>query len=420
MKTALLATTAALAAFMLATPVGVPQEAHAKIKVNAPKVKPRVRVRPRIRVNLNTKRLTRKTTTTPASRTPQVPEGKRPANRTTTISRSPNKTPSQRFSTIAPYGSIADAVREAMERFGAGDPGNFNVEDMIDLDRFSVGLGLGGDVLGNGEDNADDALAGLQPPAGGGGMFDPNDVLPGNDNRPDGGHLSVHNFSAADAREGTTSDKPDQYTGEIDKTYRNEQGQLVEYRRTQDDNGYTTERTTVWESNDPGNQQRSESVRIDDPQGVEQYNTFTFYNRDGTVAHRRACSGADCNERNFNQAGYPAPGGVNELRDPDAPGDAVIPVNCGSVACNEARKNKGLQLTGNPHNQVLTPGPADDTGGTVGNAPYTGKYWRDVATTNPGSEPQDHGDNGPLKTDNDQVLVIDDGTGPVPPTVPGG
>ena len=37
----------------------------------------------------------------------------------------------------------------------------------------------------------------------------------------------------------------------------------------------------------------------------------------------------------------------------------------------------------------------------VGNAPYTGKYWRDVATTNPGSEPQDPGDGQPVQTSKD-------------------
>ena len=208
MRTTALATTAALAAFMLATPTFTPPAEAAKVRVNGVKVKPRIRVRPQIKVRINKKRLIRKAAT-PANQTPQVPEGRRQTNRPTTVTTSPGKTPAQRFSTIDPYGSVADAVQDAMEGFGASDLGNFDAEDIIGLDRFVVGLGLGGDVLGGDEENANDTLTGLRPPGGGGSMFDPNDILPGNDNRPDTSHVAVTPGSIEAARNGVASGKDD-------------------------------------------------------------------------------------------------------------------------------------------------------------------------------------------------------------------
>ena len=428
MRTIALTTTAALAAFMLASPTFTPPADAAKVRVNGVKVKPRIRVRPQIKVRINKKRLIRKAAT-PANQTPQVPEGKQPQNRTTTITTSPGKTPAQRFSTIDPHGPIADALQDAMERFGAGDLNNFDAEDVISLDRFAVGLSLGDDVLDSDKDEGDvnDAIAGLQPPGGRtGSMFDPNDVLPQDNDKPDTSLVAVTPGSIDAARNGIagTVDVSNDPKTNTTKIVTDDSVIINRTTPTADDRGTVSQRE-VYDRSD-GTVTVLTVVRHPE-EGGGTWTRYTDSSR-STVHNSGFISREAANRDPFER--YPAAPQSNnsddnpfrrydDRVDPDSAGGSVIPVNCGSVACNEARKGKGLRLTGNPHSQVLTPDPAEDTGGTVGNAPYTGKYWRDAATTNPGSEPQDPGDGQPVQTSKTQVLIIDDGTGPKPPTVPG-
>ena len=405
MKTATIAAVTALAALIVAAPGVSTVDAQAGVKIKANnKIKPRIRVKPKIRVRVNTKRLLRKKQTeTQTARRPAVPNTARQPVRPLIASDSPG---------FAHDPALDAAIAELGRNLADIDIGDADVSEIARIDVAAVDLAFPVHGLDDDAPDADTPSVGLRRPGGEQAGWDPNDVLPGNGNRPETGHLTVHDFSARDAADSTTAQgKPDQYTGEIDKSWRDDEGNLVEYQRSSTSSGNYTETTTRWFSSDASDQSRSTTFKLVDA-GVVTYSSYEQTDRNGRTTYGRYCTGANCTEER-----HPSEG-VAERTNPDAPGGEVIPVNCGSVHCNEARKGKGLVLTGQPGARVLTADPSDPQNSTVGNAPRTDSYWREAATTNPGTEPTDTGDGGPVKTSNDQILVLDEADGTIPS--PGG
>lgn len=398
MKTPTYAAITALAALIIAAPsVSTFESQAAGFKLPANKVvKPRIRVKPKIRVRVNTKRMLRKKNESET----------RTAKRTYAPR---NAVPTQTLAVINPNDHKFDpafesAIIELGEKLAHIDLSDIDVSDIAELDVTAAKLAFPVRELNDDTSNSSTPDGGLKWPGNDQGMRDPNGILPDQSDTPD---TSMFEVSVEDVGNSVTS---------------NAHGTLVTRTSRVIGNGWTQDESLYFESeghyrrvinnyyaNDTSNTIRT----LETADGEVLQRETTDYDASMRVT-RHTCVGQECDKPDMTIKETE----TAELRNPDAPGDAVIPVNCGSLHCNEARKGKGLDPTTQPGTHVLTTDPSDPQTSTVGDAPRTDRYWRDVATTNPGSEPVDNGDNGPVKTSQSHVLVLDEADGDIP--MPGG
>jgi len=416
MKTATFATMTALAALMVATPGIVTPQAEAKIKVATAKannIKPRIKVvRPRVRLKLNTKQLAAKTQNGPTSQNTKTRTTRKTVNPTTTnFTLLQQRGAADRFAFENQNPGFATAIRELENIIGGNDLGGIDVSGLVGLDVASLDLPFGVDGLGDDNSEASPFPPGFVSPVpdpsspGGIGGFDPTDVLPdkpSNSVTDTANAFRVTQDSIDDAANGTASDKPDRYTGDINKTYRSgEENRQVYYQRLARDDGGYEQNFSVWTSNDPDNLSHFDNRHVYNENGDLVTHDSQWYNEEGVEVRHRECDGAGCVDSRDTS-------GTTQLANPDAPGKTVIPPNCGSHDCNEARKghklNPGVVASGGTR---VNPGPDDGSQGIVAQAPRTNKTWRNKAVTNPGTETLDEGNgNGPFG-DHTPILVIE-------------
>ena len=449
MKSATFATMTALAALLVATPGIVTPQAEAKMK--AANIKPRIKVvRPKVRIRLNTKQLTAKTQNGPTSQNTAARTTNKTVKPTTAFTNSAllqQRSASDRFAFENQSPNFSAAIKELEGVIGVDDLGGTDISGLADLDVAALDPLLGIPGLGTSDETGNSPI----PPGFESRLVDPSTVggvdsgifgFISNTHKgdtPDTGHVAVTPGSIGSAVGGVAGDKDNEGSASRRTPYGNFRGSQEGHRTDHrgEDKGYRV----FW--TDPDGTQHMELRVVSSDGGDHTRHTettpATVTTRDGNTytttvqepgsTETTGETGGDEDNAQVVRTGSHIESdagdtqtedtSTTELRNPDAPGGEYIPVYCGSHECNEARKGHRLgpnEVTAGG-TRALPADPAGNQGGIVADAPRTNDNWRRVATTNPGSEHHDTGDNRRTKTNNDQILIINGpDLGPAVPT----